>query len=132
DRPAGRGAQRTRPTRGGAAVRRPGRGVDLGPDRRSARCAYRPSRAAAARAGPRPARRAIVRVVPLLEADPACGRKAHAPATHMRAGLPVPDGFVVTDPAPDLACDLASGLASGRAEEPRRISAPLRRLRARA
>jgi len=73
-----------------------------------------------------------VSVVPLIEADPACGRKAHALATLMRAGLPVPDGFVVTDPATDLAFDLASGLASGPAEEPRRISAHLRRLRARA
>ncbi|WP_243706036.1 PEP/pyruvate-binding domain-containing protein [Micromonospora sp. KC721] len=55
-------------------------------------------------------------VVPLIEADAACGRKAYALATLMRAGLPVPDGFVVTDPATD----------------PGRISASLRRLAARA
>ena len=55
-------------------------------------------------------------VVALIEADAACGRKAYALATLKRAGLPVPDGFVVTDPATD----------------PRRISAYLHRLRARA
>jgi pyruvate, water dikinase len=57
-----------------------------------------------------------VSVVPLIEADAACGRKAHALAALMHAGHPVPDGFVVTDPATD----------------PQRISAYLRRLRARA
>ncbi|MFG2044638.1 PEP/pyruvate-binding domain-containing protein [Dactylosporangium sp. NPDC048998] len=40
-------------------------------------------------------------VVPLIDAGPACGRKAHGLATLLRAGLPVPDGFVVTDPAVD-------------------------------
>ncbi|MER7003213.1 PEP/pyruvate-binding domain-containing protein [Dactylosporangium sp. NPDC000555] len=38
-------------------------------------------------------------VVPLVHAGPACGRKAHGLAVLLRAGLPVPDGFVVTDPA---------------------------------
>ena len=55
-------------------------------------------------------------IVPLIEADATCGHKAHALAALMRAGLPVPDGFVVTDPATD----------------PQRISARLHRLRARA
>ena len=55
-------------------------------------------------------------VVPLIEADAACGRKAHALAVLMRAGLPVPDGFVITTPGTD----------------PARISAHLERLRARA
>ncbi|MFC6023697.1 PEP/pyruvate-binding domain-containing protein [Plantactinospora solaniradicis] len=40
-------------------------------------------------------------VVPLVDAGPACGRKAHGLASLLRAGLPVPDGFVVTDPAVD-------------------------------
>lgn len=40
-------------------------------------------------------------VVPLAAAGPACGGKAAALAVLSRAGLPVPDGFVVTDPATD-------------------------------
>lgn len=40
------------------------------------------------------------RVVPLAEAGPECGGKAAALAVLLRAGLPVPDGFVVTDPSP--------------------------------
>jgi pyruvate, water dikinase len=39
------------------------------------------------------------RVVRLRDAGPACGRKAHGLAALLRAGLPVPDGFVVTDPS---------------------------------
>ncbi len=39
------------------------------------------------------------RVVPLAEAGPQCGGKAAALAVLVRAGLPVPDGFVVTDPS---------------------------------
>jgi pyruvate,water dikinase len=38
-------------------------------------------------------------VVSLIDAGPACGGKAHALAVLLRAGLPVPDGFVVIDPA---------------------------------
>ena len=38
-------------------------------------------------------------VVPLTAADARCGRKAHGLASLLRAGLPVPAGFVVTDPA---------------------------------
>ncbi|SNS69631.1 pyruvate, water dikinase [Asanoa hainanensis] len=37
-------------------------------------------------------------VVPLVDAGPECGGKAHALAVLMRAGLPVPDGFVVVGP----------------------------------
>ncbi|GLH96840.1 PEP/pyruvate-binding domain-containing protein [Phytohabitans aurantiacus] len=55
-------------------------------------------------------------VVPLADADRSCGRKASALAVLMRAGVPVPDGFVVTDPATD----------------PDLVAAHLRRLRARA
>ncbi|GIH13033.1 PEP/pyruvate-binding domain-containing protein [Rugosimonospora africana] len=55
-------------------------------------------------------------IVRLIEADAACGRKAQALAVLMRAGLPVPDGFVVTDPGTDR----------------RRVSAHLSRLPARA
>lgn len=40
-------------------------------------------------------------VVPLADAGSTCGRKAHGLATLLRAALPVPDGFVVTDPAID-------------------------------
>lgn len=40
-------------------------------------------------------------IVPLVDAGPACGGKAHGLASLLRAGLPVPDGFVVTDPAVD-------------------------------
>jgi hypothetical protein len=40
-------------------------------------------------------------IVPLVDAGPECGRKAHGLAALLRAGLPVPDGFVVTDPAVD-------------------------------
>ncbi|GIF62603.1 hypothetical protein Ais01nite_06380 [Asanoa ishikariensis] len=42
-------------------------------------------------------------VVPLADAGPTCGGKAHGLAVLMRAGLPVPDGFVVVDPADDPA-----------------------------
>ncbi|ETK33707.1 PEP/pyruvate-binding domain-containing protein [Microbispora sp. ATCC PTA-5024] len=35
-------------------------------------------------------------VVPLMNAGPECGGKAHGLAVLLRAGLPVPDGFVVT------------------------------------
>jgi pyruvate,water dikinase len=38
-------------------------------------------------------------VVPLAQAGPECGGKAHALAALLRAGFPVPDGFVVTGPA---------------------------------
>ncbi|MEU7875279.1 PEP/pyruvate-binding domain-containing protein [Dactylosporangium sp. NPDC049140] len=37
-------------------------------------------------------------VVPLAAAGPECGGKAHALGILLRAGLPVPDGFVVTGP----------------------------------
>jgi pyruvate,water dikinase len=40
-------------------------------------------------------------IVPLVDAGPDCGRKASALGVLSRAGLPVPDGFVVTDPAVD-------------------------------
>ncbi|MEH1123109.1 PEP/pyruvate-binding domain-containing protein [Micromonospora sp. CPCC 206061] len=51
-------------------------------------------------------------VTPLAQADRGHGHKASALAVLLRAGLPVPDGFVVTDPATD----------------PRLIAAHLRRL----
>jgi pyruvate,water dikinase len=57
-----------------------------------------------------------VSVVPLSQAGPGCGHKAHALATLLRAGFPVPDGFVVTDP------DIEPGL----------VAAHLRRLGGRA
>jgi pyruvate,water dikinase len=57
-----------------------------------------------------------VSIVPLAEADRTCGQKASALAVLLRAGLPVPDGFVVTDPATD----------------PKLVAAHLRRLHARA
>ena len=40
-------------------------------------------------------------VVPLIDAGRTCGGKAHGLAVLLRAGLPVPDGFVVIDPADD-------------------------------
>ncbi|GAA2396478.1 PEP/pyruvate-binding domain-containing protein [Dactylosporangium salmoneum] len=40
-------------------------------------------------------------VVALIDAGPACGGKAHRLAVLLRAGLPVPAGFVVLDPAGD-------------------------------
>jgi pyruvate,water dikinase len=40
-----------------------------------------------------------VSVIPLIDAGPASGRKAQGLAALLRAGLPVPNGFVVTDPA---------------------------------
>lgn len=55
-------------------------------------------------------------VVPLTDAGPECGRKAHGLAVLLRAGLPVPDGFVVTAPAVD----------------PRLVAEHLRKLRGRA
>jgi pyruvate, water dikinase len=57
-----------------------------------------------------------VSVIPLIDAGPGCGRKAHRLAALLRAGLPVPNGFVVTDPVVD----------------PRVVAEHLRRLRARA
>ncbi|SNT06228.1 PEP/pyruvate-binding domain-containing protein [Actinoplanes regularis] len=42
-------------------------------------------------------------VIPLTHADHTCGNKAGTLAILLRAGLPVPDGFVVTDPALDPA-----------------------------
>jgi pyruvate,water dikinase len=42
-----------------------------------------------------------VSVIPLIDAGPACGRKAQGLAALLRAGLPVPNGFVVTDPDAD-------------------------------
>jgi pyruvate, water dikinase len=57
-----------------------------------------------------------VSVVPLGRAGAECGRKAHALAILLRAGFPVPDGFVVTDP--DI--------------EPGPVAAHLQRLRGRA
>ncbi|QDY09364.1 pyruvate, phosphate dikinase [Micromonospora sp. HM134] len=38
-------------------------------------------------------------IVALADADPSCGRKAYRLGVALRAGLPVPDGFVVTGPA---------------------------------
>ena len=40
-------------------------------------------------------------IVALAEATPACGRKAFGLGVLLRAGMAVPDGFVVTDPAAD-------------------------------
>ncbi|MEV6930047.1 PEP/pyruvate-binding domain-containing protein [Dactylosporangium sp. NPDC051485] len=40
-------------------------------------------------------------VVALADAGPACGGKAHGLAVLLRAGLPVPAGFVVVDPTGD-------------------------------
>ncbi|BCJ77152.1 hypothetical protein CS0771_66960 [Catellatospora sp. IY07-71] len=48
------------------------------------------------------------RVVPLAEAGPDCGGKAAALAVLLRAGLPVPDGFVVTGPSADEAAVTAA------------------------
>ncbi|WP_432994472.1 PEP/pyruvate-binding domain-containing protein [Dactylosporangium sp. CA-233914] len=63
-------------------------------------------------------------IVPLADAGPECGGKAHGLAVMLRAGLPVPDGFVVTDPAvdPRQVADRLRGRAfavrsSGRAED---------------
>lgn len=47
-------------------------------------------------------------VVPLAQAGRDCGGKAAALAVLLRAGLPVPDGFVVTEPAPDPAAVAAA------------------------
>ncbi|MFI5915105.1 PEP/pyruvate-binding domain-containing protein [Dactylosporangium sp. NPDC051541] len=57
-----------------------------------------------------------MRVVPLADAGPECGNKAHALAVLIRAGLPVPDGFVVLGPID--AATLAPHLARLNSHDP--------------